>query len=72
MTVDLSEVQFTSDFWEMETENGNTLILNKVNEEFTMDIDDTTYLFLLYFCLMELMTGLEPVTSSLPRKCSTC
>lgn len=43
MTVNLSEVEFTSDLWEIETENGNTLILNKVNEEFTMQIDDVNY-----------------------------
>lgn len=43
MTVNLSEVEFTSDLWEIETENGNTLILNKINEEFTMQIDDVNY-----------------------------
>ena len=43
MTVNLSEVEFTSDLLEIETENGNTLILNKVNEEFTMQIDDVNY-----------------------------
>ena len=43
MTINLSEVEFTSDYWEIEAENGNTLILNKIDEEFVMDINDVTY-----------------------------
>lgn len=39
MTVNLSEVVFTSDYWEIETENGNTLILNRINEQFQVEID---------------------------------
>lgn len=39
MTVNLSEVVFTSDYWEIETDNGNTLILNKVYEQFQVEID---------------------------------
>lgn len=41
MIVDLSEIEFVYDFFSLPLPNGNTLIMNKVDEDFLINGDET-------------------------------
>lgn len=41
MIIDLSEIEFVYDFFSLPLPNGNTLIMNKVDEDFLINGDET-------------------------------